>query len=64
MASMTKTKAPSRGGASARRPRRAAQNRHTRLIDLTGPKLYAMIVYRLSMTVIISLVILKTGVGS
>jgi hypothetical protein len=36
----------------------------TRMIDLNGPKLYAMIAYRLSMTIIISLIILKAGSGS
>lgn len=52
---MTMTKNQHRSG------RRPVRRPRTRLIDLTGPKLYAMIVYRLSMALIVAFTILKMG---
>lgn len=44
------------------RPHRSPVRRHrTRLIDLNGPKLYAMIVYRLAMTTLIVFALIEMG---
>jgi len=53
---MTKTRASVHG-------RRHVGTRRTRvrLIDLNGPKLYAMIIYRLSMTALIVFALLEMG---
>lgn len=54
MVTMTKTRRA--------RPHRSPVRRHrTRLIDLNGPKLYAMIVYRLVMTAMIVLALIEMG---
>lgn len=52
----TQTRRPAR---PHRRP--VVRRSKTRLIDLDGIKLYSMIAYRLSMTIIISLTLLKIG---
>lgn len=57
MVNTTKARRP----AAPRTRRPAGRRTATRLTDLNGPKLYAMIIYRLSMTALIVFALIEIG---